>query len=131
MLTHRILSYLVGLALGYWVLTLADKQNGFTKKLGQLVGWVILVVSLMGPLCLGGKAVFCHMNSSSCEYSSSCPWNGSMEGGMGHCMDMDGKEGDGGMMSDHCKMKKGMMDGAKDKTETTDKAPVKSKEKSK
>lgn len=137
MLTHKIVSYLVGLAVGYWVLTLADKQTGFTKTLGKVVAWVILVVSLMGPLCLGGKALFCHMNPS-CQYSASCPWNGGMEGGMGkchmgmgHCMDMDGKEGDGGMMSDHCPPKKGMMDGMKDKTETTDEAPSKTKEKSK
>jgi len=130
MLTHKILSYLVGLAVGYWVLTLADKQTGFTKTLGKVLAGIILVVSLVGPLCLGGQAVFCHMNSS-CQYSASCPWNGSVEGemgkchmGMGHCMDMDG---DGGMMSDHCTMKKGMMD----KDGTMEKAPAKSKDKSK
>ena len=132
MLTHRIVAYLVSLAVGYWVLTLSDKQSGFTKTLGRVVGWIILVVSLLGPLCLAGKAVFCYSNPYNCPTSESCPWNGGMEGGMGmgHChMGMDhcveGKGGDDGMM----KKGMGMMGGMKDKD--ADAAPAKAKEKSK
>ena len=138
MLTHRIVAYLVSLVVGYWVLTLADKQSGFTKTLGRVVGWIILVVSLVGPLCLAGKAVFCYSNPYACQTSESCPWNGGGHGwggqchmGMDHCMDSgEGKGMEGGMMSDHGMMKKGMMGGMKDKTGGDDKAPAKSKEKS-
>lgn len=135
MLTHRIVAYLVSLAVGYWVLTLADKQNGFTKTLGRVIGWIILVVSLLGPLCLAGKAVFCYSNPYDCRPSESCPWNegghgwgGACHMGMGHCMEGDEKGTEGGMMPGHG-MKKGMMDGMKDKAGSDEKAPAKDKSK--
>lgn len=59
MLTHRIVAYLIGLAVGYWVLTLADKQMGFTKTIGKIIAWIIMVVSICGPLCIAGCGLFC------------------------------------------------------------------------
>ena len=73
-MTSRIVAYLFGLALGYWVLTLAEKEKNFNKKLGKTIGWVIIVVSILGPLCLAGSRVFCHAYSGSCAGAWACPY---------------------------------------------------------
>jgi hypothetical protein len=128
---HHVVGYLVSLAVGYWVFTLAEKEKGFSKTLGKIVAWTILVVSLLGPLCIAGKAVFCYSHLGSCPTSASCPWgNMPMGGWRSHCM--EGKEGSMGMdcpeMSGNKKpegtmmMKHhGMMDGAKDKDDAASK----------
>jgi hypothetical protein len=75
MLTHRIVAYLIGLAVGYWVLTLAEKEKNFNKTLGKIIGGIIIVVSLIGPLCIAGKCMMgkCEMGSGCCSSMSSCP----------------------------------------------------------
>jgi hypothetical protein len=75
MATCKIAAYLFCMALGYWVLTLAEKEKGNNKKIGKVIGWVILVVSLAGPLCLAASALYCRPGSA-CYSSSSCPWSG-------------------------------------------------------
>lgn len=94
---HHIVAYLVSLAVGYWVFTLAEKEKGFTKTLGKVVAWTILVVSLLGPLCIAGKAIVCHAHPGSCFATEACPWGGHMGGWRGHCM-----EGQGGSMGMGC-----------------------------
>ncbi|HVZ81864.1 MAG TPA: hypothetical protein VHE12_13840 [bacterium] len=135
MLTHRIVAYLISLAVGYWILTLADKQSGFTKTLGKVVAWIILVVSLAGPLCLACQAVCCHSNPSTCHYSASCPWNGGMGGrmGMDRCVDPDARGGEEGMEQGRPMMKHWMKDhqGPGMKGSNEEKAPADTKEKSK
>ncbi len=106
-MTHKIVAYLFTLALGYWVLTLADKQTGFTQKLGKVVGWIILIVSLSGPLCMLGSCLAGHcMMGSHCSMGmSNCPMeHGSMMGGcpMG---DMGKKDEDKGTVSPEAKKK--------------------------
>jgi hypothetical protein len=100
MVTHKIVAYLLTLALGYWVLTLADKQAGLTQKIGKVIGWIILIVSLSGPLCILGSCLSGHCGMS------------------GHCcsMGMPGGPMNQGGMKDGCPMgmgEKGMMDGDK------------------
>lgn len=80
-MTYRILAYLIGLALGYWVLTLAAKEKGGNQKLGKVIGWVIIVVSLVGPLCLAGSCFYCSSHPYSCPLSMGCPMDG-----QGHMM---------------------------------------------
>lgn len=104
MITHRIVAYLIGMAVGYWVLTLAAKENGANKTIGKVIGWIIIVVSLCGPICIAGSALCCKSHGDAGGYSSNCPWNGHMMGGtcpgMGQEMtkdkDMMGKKGMGG-----------------------------------
>ena len=109
MVSHRIVAYLIGLAVGYWVLTLADKEKDFTKTVGKVIGWVIIVVSFFGPLCLAGSALICHSHSGSCNYSAQCPWNGG-----GHECQM----GSSGMLNGQCpEMGQGMMEGREKKNE--------------
>lgn len=85
MVTHRILAYLIGLALGYWVLTHAAKQKGFEKLVGKIIAWIIIVISLCGPLCIAGSALVCKGHGGGCCFSS-CPMDGHMMGG--GCPDM-------------------------------------------
>ena len=107
-MTHPIVAYLISLAVGYWVLTLADKQNGLTKTLGHVFAWIIIVVSLLGPVCVAATA-WCRHSHGGWGYSDRCSWSGGgwNRGGMdgngmmgGECP-MDGK---GGMMKDDCPM---------------------------
>ena len=67
---HHILGYLIGLGIGYFVLTHADKQKGLTKKVGTAIAWLIIVVSLIGPLCAGYYRMKCHSGSPECSYMS-------------------------------------------------------------
>lgn len=48
---------LIALAVGYWVLTLAKKENAPLDKLGRFVGGLILAVSLIGLLCVAACGV--------------------------------------------------------------------------
>lgn len=38
-------------ALGYWVLLASAKDSGWSRRAGQVVGWVLLVVGFGGFLC--------------------------------------------------------------------------------
>ncbi len=85
MMAHKIVAYLISMAVGYWVLTLAAREKNDLQKIGKAIGWIIIVVSFFGPLCAVGSALVCHLRSSSCSYSSgsSCAW----QGGAMHCPD--------------------------------------------
>ncbi len=42
---------LISAAVGYFVLERAEKHKGGLKRTGQLLGWVIMLVSLVGVAC--------------------------------------------------------------------------------
>lgn len=42
--------FLATAAVGYWVLTLADKEGNRRARLGHVLGWGILAISLLGFL---------------------------------------------------------------------------------
>jgi hypothetical protein len=77
---HGIVGYLIGLAVGYWVLTHADKQKGFIKTVGQVAAWAIMVISLSGALCIGYCRVICPADPAKCGYMSGFPGKGPMKG---------------------------------------------------
>lgn len=64
---------------GYWALERSSSHKGVLKKTGQLVGWVVIVVSLTGVVCrvvsaVGGEGVFCRLKGSAmCPFSSKTP----------------------------------------------------------
>lgn len=65
--------YLLTLALGYWLLRVAEKEDSKRlKKVGRAVSWIILVVSFFGLLCKAA-AGFCRWK---CPPGSKmgCPW---------------------------------------------------------
>ena len=75
---YGVSSLLISAAAGYWVLTHASGEKGRVKKLGQLLGLAIIVVSVVGAGCklyyqftgqsLSGKAW--------CPSGKVCPFSG-------------------------------------------------------
>src|SRR5581483_845028 len=103
-MAHGIVAFLISLAVGYWLFTLADKQSGFTKTLGQVLAWIIIVISLLGPVCIVTRAICSHVCGERGGYAMGNHWGG----GWGH-------HGMGGscMTDDQCQMngKGGMANG--------------------
>src|ERR1039458_7295366 len=73
---HCIVAFLISLAVGYWLLTLAEKENGLTKTLGRVIAGIIIVVSLLAPICLAARALCRHSHGAACGYSMRHHWNG-------------------------------------------------------
>ena len=60
-------------ALGYWVLQHAAKETAnYSKRAGQLVGWVLIAAGLAGLLC----GVAAHARKAGC--SNQCGWQDRM-----------------------------------------------------
>ena len=55
-------------ALGVWVLRSVDKDGVAVKRTGQVVGWTLAVVGLIGVLC--GAASYGAKKSKSCRMDS-------------------------------------------------------------
>ena len=64
--------YAIGFSFGFWLLTMAAKDEGWRKLLGQIVGWVLIVYSLIISLMIAfvwidyirtGKVIKCPMCS--------------------------------------------------------------------
>jgi hypothetical protein len=69
-MVHGFVGYLLALAVGYWVLTLAVKEKGRNQLVGKVIGWIIILVAAGGLLC---KATLC------------ASWCGKGQGGWDHC----------------------------------------------
>ncbi len=48
---HSLAWLLITIAVGYWVLIVASKEKGGLKKLGKVLGIVIIVLSFLGVGC--------------------------------------------------------------------------------
>jgi hypothetical protein len=42
---------LLGTVAGYWVLERAETHKGDLRKVGQVLGWLLIVLSLVGTAC--------------------------------------------------------------------------------
>lgn len=51
MMGHGVGTFLISAAAGYWVLTLAGTQKNRVRKLGEVLGLLIIIVSLAGTAC--------------------------------------------------------------------------------
>lgn len=63
---HSVVGLLLTVIGGYWVLERASAHKGQLKKVGQLLGGLIIVVSLVGVACqiwclASGKGGYCPM----------------------------------------------------------------------
>ncbi len=47
----KIAFLLIALALGYWVLNLAESNPNPMKLIGRFVAWIVLIVSVGGLIC--------------------------------------------------------------------------------
>ena len=75
MIMHSsVTALLFSAAAGYWVLTLATKEKEPLKKLGKLVGFIIIAVSLAGTACKVYSVVRCSKNY--CPPQQGCPFLG-------------------------------------------------------
>ncbi len=112
---HSIVGYLISLAVGYWLLTLAEKENGLVKTLGRVLAGIVIVVSLLGPICKVAMGVARHSMGGGYAMGHHGWGRGSWgHEGMGQdgscCMGME-KDGKGGMMGmGHMHGKDGMKD---------------------
>ena len=95
---HKITLLMLTLAVGYWVLTLAQTQPKPLDKLGRIIGGLILIGALIGAICIsvcrlgcakgwcppsGGGKMMCSMGAgapcgakSRCEAGSPCAEKG-------------------------------------------------------
>ena len=89
MLTHRIVAYLIALAVGYWVMTLAEKEKDHVKTIGKVIAWIIIVISLVGPACMLTSAVCHHVCGTACcsdgSSADGCHHSFGGPGMMGQC----------------------------------------------
>ena len=83
MIGHGISVLLVTSAVGYWTLTAAGKEKGRVKALGQYLGFLIIVVSLLGATCRAYYAVkACRAGEmGGGMYGKRCPITGQPMGG--------------------------------------------------
>jgi hypothetical protein len=50
-----LLGWALSLTAAYWLITLAEQQKDFTRTLGKIIAWVIIVVCILGLLAHLGK----------------------------------------------------------------------------
>ena len=75
MMVHGVAPLLISAAAGYWVLTNASKVKGRIKKFGQLLGGIIIAVSLIGATCKAYYLVTCN-KAFFCPPGKACPFMG-------------------------------------------------------
>ena len=59
-------------AAGYWVLERADHNKGNLKRVGQAVGWFIILASILGIVCkvYCASRAYCESGSKMCPFSA-------------------------------------------------------------
>lgn len=51
MIGHGMTGLMISAAVGYWVLTQAEREKNRVRKLGQYLGFVIILISVFGVAC--------------------------------------------------------------------------------
>lgn len=74
MMITGIAPLLVASAAGYWVLTNASKEKGRMKKLGQILGLIIVVVSMAGAACKVYYLVSACQSGMAMSGKAACPF---------------------------------------------------------
>lgn len=76
MVGHGMTALMISSAVGYWVLTQSEKEKNRVKKLGQLLGLGIILISVFGIACkvyygakacqaMGGGSMMCPFTGKS------------------------------------------------------------------
>ena len=83
MMTHGVGLLLLAAVAGYWVLERASSQKGKLKRIGRLLGGIVIVVSLIGVACtvacLAGGMQGCSMGIGKRAMSRHfCPFSAKM-----------------------------------------------------
>ena len=77
MMGHGVSVLLITSAIGYWVLTQAHKEKGNLRKLGQILGLLIIAASVAGAACKIACAVqACNASGGYGAGKMACPFTG-------------------------------------------------------
>lgn len=60
---------LITLGIGYFVLLAAAKEKKQTKLLGQIIGWIIIVSSVLGIWCYAQQCVTTMKQGGACPFT--------------------------------------------------------------
>ena len=79
MMSHGVALLLLSSAVGYWVLERASGQKKDLKTIGQVVGGLIIAISLLGVACkiyglATGKAYYPPGMKKTCPAGMNCPF---------------------------------------------------------
>ena len=73
MVGHGATGLMISAAVGYWVLTQSEKEKNRVKKLGQILGFGIILVSVLALACgFYQRVQSCRMMGG----SMACPFTG-------------------------------------------------------
>jgi len=61
---------LLGLVAGYWVLERAETNKGNLKRLGRVIGWLVITASFIGAIC----RVYCVATGTMCPLDGKGSW---------------------------------------------------------
>ena len=61
---------LLGLVAGYWLLERAEANKQPLKRLGRVIGSLVLTASVVMAVC----KVYCAVTGTACELDGSCYW---------------------------------------------------------
>ncbi len=77
MMHGDISALLIASGVGYWVLTTASKEKGTLRKLGQILGLLIIAASVAGAACKIACAVqACNASGGYGAGKMACPFTG-------------------------------------------------------
>ena len=66
---------LISLAVGYYVLLAAGKEKKQEKLLGQVIGWLVIILSALGIWCYAQQCM------TTIKEGGACPFTGKMMSG--------------------------------------------------
>jgi len=67
-----ILGIAVGLAIGYWVLERAESNKANLRRVGRVIGWLIVTSSFVAAVC----PVYSGATGTMCPFSGKGGWKG-------------------------------------------------------
>ena len=72
----RTAPLLIALAVGYAVLVFARREARPLDLVGKIIGWLIIVVSFIGLLCIAASSAcrMCPLYRRSCDTTTGCPF---------------------------------------------------------
>lgn len=67
---HGIGLSLLGLVAGYWVLERAEANKTHLKRVGRVIGWLVIMASFLGTVC----RVYCLATNTYCPLDGKDSW---------------------------------------------------------
>jgi hypothetical protein len=74
--TGSVAPLLLTLALGYGVLYLAKREARLLRRLGNVIGWLMILVSFAGLICIAASRLCRKCPTSGSKAAVMCPYGG-------------------------------------------------------